>query len=87
EVKDYESLSGKVFGGYTFNEYISLEDAIGGYDALDGSVVTVGDMKFLTIQPKLTLPIGDRFNLFAKAGLSYFNAEFKVSNSVLTGDE
>ncbi|AGB11670.1 outer membrane beta-barrel protein [Vibrio parahaemolyticus] len=87
EVKDNESLSGKVFGGYTFNEYISLEGAIGGYDALDGSVVTVGDMKFLAIQPKLTLPIGDRFNLFAKAGLSYFNAEFKVSNSVLTGDE
>ncbi|MCV5869225.1 outer membrane beta-barrel protein, partial [Escherichia coli] len=47
--------------------------------------VTVGDMKYLSIQPKATLPIGDRFNLFAKAGLSYFNAEFKISNSVIDG--
>ncbi|APP07156.1 MULTISPECIES: outer membrane beta-barrel protein [Vibrio] len=83
--EDDSSLSGKVFGGYKFNEYISLEGAIGGYDALDGKVVTVGDMKFLSIQPKATLPIGDRFNLFAKAGLSYFNAELKVSNSVING--
>ncbi|MCQ8200589.1 hypothetical protein NP568_25540, partial [Vibrio parahaemolyticus] len=61
--------------------------SLGGYDALDGSVVTDGDMTDLALQPQLTLPIGDRFNLFATAGLSYFTAEFKVSNSVLTGDE
>lgn len=85
KLEDDSSLSGKVFGGYKFNEYISLEAAIGGYDALDGKVVTVGDMKYLSIQPKATLPIGDRFNLFAKAGLSYFNAEFKISNSVIDG--
>ncbi|HHF3033024.1 TPA: outer membrane beta-barrel protein [Vibrio diabolicus] len=85
KLEDDSSLSGKVFGGYKFNEYISLEAAIGGYDALDGNVVTVGDMKFLAIQPKATLPIGDHFNLFAKAGLSYFNAEVKVSNAVLGG--
>ncbi|EEZ85247.1 conserved hypothetical protein [Vibrio harveyi 1DA3] len=85
KLEDDSSLSGKIFGGYKFNEYISLEGAIGGYDALDGKVATVGDMKFLAIQPKATLPIGDHFNLFAKAGLSYFNAELKVSNSVING--
>ncbi|MCV5647806.1 hypothetical protein OFN55_34320, partial [Escherichia coli] len=42
KLEDDSSLSGKVFGGYKFNEYISLEAAIGGYDALDGKVVTVG---------------------------------------------
>ncbi len=45
EVKDNESLSGKVLV-VTHSTSISLEGAIGGYDALDGSVVTVGDMKF-----------------------------------------
>ncbi|MFA0134319.1 outer membrane beta-barrel protein [Vibrio splendidus] len=78
---DDSSLAGKIYGGYQFNRYIALEGSIGGYDALDGDSVTVGDMKFAAIQPKVILPINDRFNLFAKAGVAYFNAEFKVSNS------
>ncbi|MEZ8156874.1 MULTISPECIES: outer membrane beta-barrel protein [Vibrio] len=81
ELDDDSSLAGKIYGGYQFNRYIALEGSIGGYDALDSGSVTVGDMKFAAIQPKVILPINDRFNLFAKAGVAYFNAEFKVSNS------
>ena len=81
KLEDDSSLAGKIYGGYQFNRYFALEGAIGGYDALDGQSVTVGDMKFAAIQPKVILPINDRFNLFAKAGVSYFNAEFNVSNS------
>ncbi|NOH50108.1 outer membrane beta-barrel protein [Vibrio rotiferianus] len=85
ELEDDESLSGKLYGGYQFNEYLSLEGSIGGFDALDGSIVTVGDMKYAAIQPRLSLPLGDRMNLFAKAGISYFNAEFNVSNALFGG--
>ncbi|NAZ45431.1 outer membrane beta-barrel protein [Vibrio toranzoniae] len=81
KLEDDSSLAGKIYGGYQFNRYIALEGSIGGYDALDGGSVTVGDMKFAAIQPKVILPVNDRFNLFAKAGVAYFNAEFKVSNS------
>lgn len=83
ELQDDSSLAGKLYAGYQFNEYFALEGSLGGYDALDGDLVTVGDMKFLAIQPKVILPVGERFNLFAKAGVSYFNAEFKASNSIL----
>lgn len=83
ELQDDSSLAGKLYAGYQFNEYFALEGSLGGYDALDGDLVTVGDMKFLAIQPKVILPVGERFSVFAKAGVSYFNAEFKASNSIL----
>jgi len=83
ELQDDSSLAGKLYAGYQFNEYFALEGSLGGYDALDGDLVTVGDMMFFAIQPKVILPVGERFNLFAKAGLSYFNAEFKASNSIV----
>ncbi|WP_411062869.1 outer membrane beta-barrel protein [Vibrio rotiferianus] len=82
ELEDDESLVGKVFGGYQFNQYFALEGAIGGYDALDGSIVTVGDMRFIAIQPKAILPLSDRLSIFAKAGLSYFSAEFTLLSSI-----
>lgn len=82
-MQDDSSLAGKLYAGYQFNEYFALEGSLGGYDALDGDLVTVGDMKFLAIQPKVILPVGERFSVFAKAGVSYFNAEFKASNSIL----
>ncbi|WP_051686478.1 MULTISPECIES: outer membrane beta-barrel protein [Vibrio] len=83
EMQDDSSLAGKIYAGYQFNQYFALEGAIGGYDALDGDIVTVGDMKFVAFQPKAILPLTDRFSLYAKAGIAYFNAEFKVSNSVV----
>lgn len=83
ELQDDSSLAGKLYAGYQFNEYFALEGSLGGYDALDGDLVTVGDMKFFAIQPKVIVPVGERFNLFAKAGLSYFNAEFKASNAIV----
>lgn len=84
EMQDDSSLAGKIYAGYQFNQYFALEGAIGGYDALDGDIVTVGDMQFLALQPKAIWPLTDRFSLYAKAGLAYFNAEFKVSNSVFS---
>lgn len=90
DLEDDDSTAVKLFGGYQFNEYFAIEGAVGGYDALDGTYVSIGDMKFLATQAKGILPIGDRFNLFVKGGLAYFGAEFKtsyatVSDEVITG--
>jgi opacity protein-like surface antigen len=81
-LEDDKSTTASIFGGYQFNRYIALEGTITGIDALDGSVVTVGDMSYIALQPKFSLPVTDQVSLFAKAGLAYFNAEIKVSNSV-----
>jgi opacity protein-like surface antigen len=90
EISDDDSPAIKLFGGYEFNQYIAIEGSIGGYDALDGQTVSVGDMKFAAVQAKGMLPIGEQFNLFAKGGFAYFGAEFKsslytVSDETVTG--
>lgn len=90
DLEDDSSTAAKVFAGYEFNQYFAIEGSIGGYDALNGSYVSVGDMMFLVTQAKGMLPIGERFNLFVKGGLAYFGAEFKtsfatVSDEVVTG--
>ncbi|MCZ4293047.1 outer membrane beta-barrel protein [Vibrio sinaloensis] len=90
DLEDDSSTAAKVFAGYEFNQYFAIEGSIGGYDALNGSYVSVGDMMFLATQAKGMLPIGERFNLFVKGGLAYFGAEFKtsfatVSDEVVTG--
>ncbi|AIW22773.1 MULTISPECIES: outer membrane beta-barrel protein [Vibrio] len=87
EISDDNSPAIKLFGGYEFNQYIAIEGSIGGYDALDGQSVTVGDMKFAAVQAKAMLPIGEQFNLFAKGGVAYFGAEFKSSFYTTVSDE
>ncbi|ADT88560.1 Outer membrane protein [Vibrio furnissii NCTC 11218] len=81
-LEDDKSTIASIFGGYQFNRYFALEGSVTGIDALDGSVVTVGDMSYIAIQPKVSLPVTDHVSLFAKAGVAYFNAEIKVSNAV-----
>ncbi|WP_226979981.1 outer membrane beta-barrel protein [Vibrio navarrensis] len=83
ELEDDQSVAGSIYGGYQFNSFLAIEGAIGGYDALEDTYVTVGNMHFLSIQPKLSFALTDTFDLYAKAGLAYFNAEFKVSNALL----
>ncbi|CAH8229799.1 outer membrane beta-barrel protein [Vibrio aestuarianus] len=78
---DEESLVGSIYGGYNFNRYIAIEATLGGIDSIDKKLMSVGDMVYFSIQPKLSLPITSNFSIFAKAGLAYFNAETIISNS------
>ncbi|EGQ7937087.1 outer membrane beta-barrel protein [Vibrio vulnificus] len=80
---DDQSVAGSIYGGYKFNSFLALEGAIGGYDALEDTYVTIGNMYFLSVQPKLSFSVTDTFELYAKAGVAYFNAEFKVSNAIV----
>lgn len=80
---DESSLAGSIFGGYNFNRYIAVEATLGGFDAIDKDKFSIGDMMYFAVQPKLSLPVTSNFNIFAKAGLAYVNAETIVSNSVV----
>ncbi|NGZ15349.1 outer membrane beta-barrel protein [Vibrio aestuarianus] len=80
---DEDSLAGSIYGGYNFNRYIAIEVTLGGLDAVDKELMSVGDMVYLSVQPKVSLPITSNFNIFAKAGLAYFNAETIISNSLV----
>jgi OOP family OmpA-OmpF porin len=73
----------KVFGGYEFNRYFSLE---GGYFNLGQFGFTAdtipagslhGDLKLQggNIDLVGSLPLGDKFSLFARAGLNYAEAK------------
>ncbi|MEC7307321.1 outer membrane beta-barrel protein [Vibrio crassostreae] len=87
---DDNSLGIKLLTGYEFNQFIAIEGSIGGYDALDGPMGSLGDMKFFAFQGKATLPITEKLNAFAKAGFSYYSARFEsiygdVSDDSVTG--
>ncbi|WP_192888811.1 outer membrane beta-barrel protein [Vibrio bathopelagicus] len=74
---DDNSLAIKLLTGYEFNQFIAIEGSIGGYDALDGPMGSLGDMRFFAFQGKATLPITQKLNTFAKAGFSYYSARFE----------
>ncbi|MGE0030986.1 MAG: porin family protein [Steroidobacteraceae bacterium] len=75
----------RVFGGWQFNQYFGIE---GGYDGGAGIDGTVGDIAVDGIEADLdvdvsgfdlmlvgTLPIGDAFYGFAKAGVLFWDIE------------
>ena len=56
-----------------------MEFTAGGIDAVEKSVdgvgLSVGHMMYLAAAPKVSLPIGDFFNIYGKWGLAYFGAD------------
>lgn len=76
---DESSISGSLYAGYQFNPYFAVEFTAGGIDAVEKSVdgvgLSVGHMMYLAAAPKVSLPIGDFFNLYGKWGLVYFGAD------------
>ncbi|QUJ66165.1 outer membrane beta-barrel protein [Photobacterium sp. GJ3] len=73
-------LSGSLFAGYNFNPYLGVEFTVGGMDAIDDAYLSVGDMMYFALQPKLSLPLTDAFSVYAKAGIARFSAEFIANN-------
>jgi OOP family OmpA-OmpF porin len=78
----------RVFGGWQFNQYFGVE---GGYDGGAGFEDTVGDIETNGIEADLdvdiqgfdlmlvaTLPMGDKFYGFAKAGVFFWDLEADV---------
>jgi opacity protein-like surface antigen len=75
---DTSDTAFKIFGGYSFNEYVSLEAAY--FDSGnqqenfdDGSVeLNLDGINFSVVG---WLPVGDAFSLFAKVGRASYNAD------------
>ncbi|WP_084419303.1 outer membrane beta-barrel protein [Photobacterium sp. J15] len=76
---DESSVAGSIYAGYQFNPYFAVEFTAGGIDAIEKSVngvgFSVGHMMYLAAAPKVSLPIGDFFNIYGKWGLVYFGAD------------
>src|SRR5580700_4120950 len=90
---DNSHLGFKVFGGYAFNRYFALE---GGYFDLGQFGFTAnttpagslrGDIKLKggNIDLVGSVPLGDKFSLFARAGLNYAEAKDSFRGTGLVG--
>lgn len=84
----FNSLAGRVFGGYNFNEYVGLE---GGYNAFGTSKQTAsnasnsGSAKYklssFDVRGKAYLPLMDNnANIYAIAGLAYAKQDVSLSD-------
>lgn len=75
---DNESFSAGAFLGYEFNNYISAElgyDYLGNIKDNFGSSKVDGTLSAITVMPKFTLPVTDRFGVFAKVGGAYMEVD------------
>ena len=75
---DDEDTGFKFFGGYELNENIAIEGSYTDYGELSASAgatsVTLEATAF-AIAGKGTIPLNDRFSLFAKLGFAFWDAE------------
>lgn len=98
EVKDVLGIYGanfdesdtgfKVFGGYRFTSWLSVEGAYlhGGSPSVSGPLYDDGtgrgsvgiDLQSLVAAAVFTLPLGEKFELFVKPGVAYWRSDTSV---------
>lgn len=85
---DEDDTGFKVFGGYRFFPWLSVEGAYldGGNPSIKESAgvetLKLGiDVQSLVAAAVFALPIGERFELFVKPGIAYWDAETSLSFS------
>lgn len=79
---DFKDSSWKVFGGYHFNRNFALEGFyanVGEIQLQSGAVTATGEMTAFGVTAIGVLPLGERFSLFGKAGLSFTEQKFSAS--------
>lgn len=89
---DSSDTSFKVFGGYSFNQYLAVELAWfdgGNPDESFGPVVVEVELTGLNASAVGRLPITDAFTLFGKAGLTSYDAEVsaRVNNGTAFSED
>ena len=92
---DDESVAWKVFVGRTSSKYWGIEFSY--VDAGEANVTASPSAGTLVVNPRtltaygtLDIPLGDRFGIFGKAGLSYFNTTYErtgVFRALPSGDD
>jgi OOP family OmpA-OmpF porin len=85
---DEDDAGFKVFGGYRFFPWLSVEGAYldGGSPSIKesrgGETVKLGiDVQSLVASAVFALPVGERFELFVKPGIAYWDAETSLGFS------
>ncbi|WP_299494009.1 outer membrane beta-barrel protein [uncultured Shewanella sp.] len=80
--EDSSALSWGLYGGYTFNNWFSIESSAFHmkHDIQSKEKVTTTSF---SLSSKFTIPIHDLFSIYAKAGLGYINLkyDFKYDNN------
>ncbi|MDR3673543.1 MAG: OmpA family protein [Holophaga sp.] len=89
-IDDHDRNTGfKIFGGYQFNRYLSLEGGYFNLGHFNFTATTVptgtlnGDIRIqgLNLDPVFTLPITEKFSAFARVGLTYAQAKDSFNGS------
>jgi OOP family OmpA-OmpF porin len=85
---DEDDVGFKVFGGYRFFPWLSVEGAYldGGNPSIresaGGETLKLGiEVQSLVASAVFALPVGERFELFVKPGIAYWDAETSVGFS------
>jgi OOP family OmpA-OmpF porin len=90
EFIDENDTAYKIFGGWSFNRYIAAE--VGYFDAGNPSTTEVAVRRQVEADGFYaaaigSLPIGDRFSLFARLGWAFYEATASLQASGLTVSE
>ncbi len=81
-----DDTSWKILGGYNFMEFMGVEAS---YRDLGGSTQTIGttqlgfDASSMDVFGVGRMPVGEKFEVFAKAGLAFIDVEATVSDPLL----
>ena len=91
---DDNSTGSKLYGGYSFNKYFSLEASIynfaeasiGGFDFNGVSTSAAVEMKGIGAYAVGIYPLSKKINLIAKLGVLSWDADLRVNNTLVTND-
>ena len=77
----------KLFGGYRFNQYFSLEGGYADWGEVSIQPISVARLSFDATGPYLAIlpgiPVGDKVTLFGELGVGYLDANLKGSVPVI----
>lgn len=84
---DGDDTSWKIMGGYTFMRFVGVE---GSYRNIGGISQTIGDNTIdldassMDVFGVGILPVGEKFEVFAKAGYARVEGDFTISDPLVT---
>jgi hypothetical protein len=87
ETFDTDSGGWKIFGGYNFIKYFGIEATyydLGSFDETQNNTTLSADIKVYDLSGRGILPLGKRFEVFARLGYSNVSVEATTSTPLAT---
>jgi OOP family OmpA-OmpF porin len=85
---DFKDTGWKIFAGYRVNRHLAIEGTYGAWGEITvsaGANRGTGEIDSMGIAAVGILPLGDRFELFAKAGMASSEQRFTVTGPAIAG--